>query len=563
ADGVSSRFFKKDGRFYINTEGADGSNQDFEIKYTFGYYPLQQYLVEFPGGRMQATRASWDVKNKKWFYQKAGVKIPAHNWLHWTGNAANWNTMCASCHSTNLQKNYIADSDSYHTTWSSVNVSCETCHGAGKQHIDYVNGDAYKQGKKVSGSFILLQKKGDQTAEINTCAVCHARKSDIGPDTLSGSSLLDHYIPEIPTTEHFYADGQASDEDYNYTSFAESKMFSRGVKCSNCHEPHRAVLRFTGNALCMQCHGGSYNTEAHTFHTAGSAGSECRSCHMPGKIYMGNDLRYDHTFRVPRPDLSATYGTPNACNNCHQDKTALWASAAVNKWYGPSRKYHFAEDLIPGSRLDEKSEAHLIKLLKDTSVPDIVRAASANYLGKIQTGSSLEALLSCLTFSDAHIRYRALESLAGFPPEKWIYPAAALLQDSVRAVRIAAAGLYLLLPADQIPAENAEAFGRAKTELDRYMLYQSDFAVGNVMIGDYYMKQNNYGEAIRYYRRGLVKDSLMNYARLNLSVAYNQMKQNEEALQVLKDANKLDPKNERIYFNLALLYNEMNKPEEA
>jgi tetratricopeptide (TPR) repeat protein len=284
---------------------------------------------------------------------------------------------------------------------------------------------------------------------------------------------------------------------------------------------------------------------------------------MPGKIYMGNDLRYDHTFRVPRPDLSVTYGTPNACNNCHQDKTALWASAAVTKWYGPSRKYHFAEDLIPGSRLDEKSEAHLIKLLKDTSVPDIVRAASANYLGKIQTGSSLEALLSCLTFSDAHIRYRALESLAGFPPEKWIYPAAFLLQDSVRAVRIAAAGLYLLLPADQIPAEYAEAFGRAKTELDRYMLYQSDFAVGNVMIGDYYMKQNDFGEAIRYYRRGLVKDSLMNYARLNLSVAYNQIKQNQEALQVLKDANKLDPKNERIYFNLALLYNEMNKPEEA
>src|SRR5664279_3370845 len=139
ADGISSHFFKKDGKFFINTEGEDGKYQDFEIKYTFGYYPLQQYLIEFPGGRMQATRASWDVKNKKWFYQFAGQKIPAHNWLHWTGNSANWNTMCASCHSTNLQKNYNTDSDSYHTTFSVLNVSCESCHGAGKLHVDYVN----------------------------------------------------------------------------------------------------------------------------------------------------------------------------------------------------------------------------------------------------------------------------------------------------------------------------------------------------------------------------------------------------------------------------------------
>ena len=106
ADGVTSRFFKKDGKYYINTQGPEGLNQDFEVKYTFGYYPLQQYLVEFPGGKMQATRASWDVKNKKWFHQYAGQHLPPHDWLHWTGNAQNWNTMCARCHSTNLQKNY-------------------------------------------------------------------------------------------------------------------------------------------------------------------------------------------------------------------------------------------------------------------------------------------------------------------------------------------------------------------------------------------------------------------------------------------------------------------------
>jgi predicted CXXCH cytochrome family protein len=564
ASGMSSRFFKKDGKYFINTEGEDGKSQDFEIKYTFGYYPLQQYLVEFPGGRMQATRATWDLKNKKWFYQYPDQKIPAHNWFHWTGNAQNWNTMCANCHSTNVQKNYNSDSDSYHTTYSEINVSCETCHGAGKLHIEYIQGEDYKMGKKTTGSFLLLYKNEGQLAEINACAVCHARRSEISAHPIPGAPLLDNYIPEIPTTEHYFADGQARDEDYNYTSFTESKMFRHGVRCSNCHEPHAAKLKFTGNELCTQCHGKTtYDTEAHSFHSSGSAGSECKNCHMPGKFYMGNDFRYDHTFRVPRPDLSVKYGTPNACNNCHQNKSAQWASQAVTKWFGPHRNYHFAEDLIPGSRLDENSESHLIRLLNDSSTPDMIKAASANYLGNLQTGNSLEALLSCLNMTDAHIRYRAIHALANFPRDRWLYPVGNLLQDSSRAVRIAAADLYLEVPASQIPPEYSIAYEKAKSELESYTLYQADFSVGNLMIGDYFMKQNDPGNAIKYYRRGLKKDSLMNYARMNLSVAYNLAKQNDEAVKVLKDAIRIDPKNDRAFFSLALLYNEMGNKSEA
>ena len=564
AEGVSSRFYKKDGKYFINTEGEDGRNHDFEVKYTFGYYPLQQYLVEFPDGRMQATRASWDLINKKWYNQYAGQKIPAHNWLHWTGNAQNWNTMCASCHSTNLQKNYNAETDSYHTTYSSINVSCETCHGAGQHHIDYIKGADYRDGKKVAGSFMLNQKNGGQIAQINACAVCHSRKSDIGTNPIPGAPILDNYIPEIPTTEHYYADGQANDEDYNYTSFTESKMFRQGVKCSNCHEPHTAKLLFPGNQLCSQCHAKTtYDNPSHTFHPIESPGAACKNCHMPGKYYMVNDFRYDHTFRVPRPDLSVQYGTPNACNNCHQNKTPQWAADAVKKWYGPVRKYHFAEDLIPGSRLDEKSETHLIKLLNDTSVPDMIKAASANYLGSVVTNNSLYALQNCLNQQDANIRYRAVRSLANFPPQQWLYAAAPMLRDSVRAVRIAAADLFLIIPEKQIPPDYYKDFIKAKSELESYSLYQADFAVGNVLIGDYYLKQNDFNNAEKYYRRGLRKDSLMNYARLNLSVAYNLSKQNEEALRVLQDAIKIDPKNERTYYNMALLYNEMGRQTEA
>ena len=203
-----------------------------------------------------------------------------------------------------------------------------------------------------------LGKKSGQPAEINSFTPCHARVTEISPHAIHSTELLDNFIPEIPTTEHYFADGQANDEDFNYASFAQSKMFRQGVKCSSCHEPHSAKMLFPGNQLCLQCHVKTYDGPSHSFHTAGSAGAECKNCHMPGKFYMGNDFRYDHTFRVPRPDLSVKYGTPNACTNCHKEKSAQWAADAVVKWYGPKRKYHFAEDLIPGSRLDENSEAH-------------------------------------------------------------------------------------------------------------------------------------------------------------------------------------------------------------
>lgn len=562
-DGVTSRFFKKEGKFYINTQGEDGKNHDYEVKYIFGFTPLQQYLVEFTGGRMQVPRVSWDVVEKKWFHQYPGQKIPSHDWLHWTGNAQNWNTMCASCHSTNLQKNYDLENDSYKTTYSVINVSCESCHGAGKLHMDYVNGKDYKAGDKIPGSFLHLAKNAGQTEQLNTCAPCHARKADITAIPETGDEIMDNYIPEIADKEFFHPDGQQDAEDYNYTSFLQSRMFRQGVKCSNCHDPHSGRTVLTGNQTCLQCHAKTFDDPAHTFHAIGSPGSECKNCHMPGKRYMVNDLRYDHSFRVPRPDLSVKYGTPNACNNCHANKTAQWSVDAVIKWYGPVRKYHFAEDLIPGSKLDQNSEANLIKLFGDSSVPDIIKATAVNYLGKLGSPNSLSTLILALRSKDAQTRYRALRGLANFQPDNWLNEIGPLLSDKVRAVRIAAADLYITLPEQQLPGQYFKAFTSAKNELHNYVKYQADFAVGNLAIADYYLKQNDFQNAEKFYLRGLKKDSLMNYARLNLSTVYNVLGKNDRSLQVLEAAARIDPENDRIWYNMALLHNEMNNRSAA
>jgi tetratricopeptide (TPR) repeat protein len=559
ADGITSRFYRKGSKFFINTEGSDGKNHDFEVIYIFGYKPLQQYLVHFPGGRMQVPRLSWDVNKKKWFNQYAGQKIPSHDWLHWTGNAQNWNTMCASCHSTNLHKNYDTKTDTYKTSYSVINVSCESCHGAGQKHLGYINGSDYKSGEKVTGSFMKLAKKSGQLEQINSCAPCHARMSEINSKHIDSKEIMDNYIPQIPDTEFFYADGQVKDEDYIYTSFLQSKMHSKGVKCSDCHNPHSIKLKRIDNQTCLQCHiPKKYDTPKHTFHKSGTNGSLCVSCHMPGKIFMGNDLRHDHSFRVPRPDLSVKYGTPNACSNCHKDKSEKALADAVIKWYGPNRKYHFADDLIPGSKLDANSEPHLTQLINNQTTPDIIKATAAFYLSSFNTQTSLNTLLSCLNHKDAQVRYRALRSLSNFAPNSWIENVGPLLSDKVRAVRIAAADLFVSFPKDQIPSQYSKAYETAHTELISSLRYQTDFSLGNIMLADYYLKIQDYANAESFYLKGLKKDSKMNYALLNLSSLYNVVGKNDASLQVLQKALKNDPNNERIYYNLALLYNEMN-----
>lgn len=558
ADGITSTFFKKDGKYYINTQGPDGKNQDFEVKYTFGFTPLQQYLVAFEGGRYQVPRVSWDVVNKKWFHQYAGQNIHHKDWLHWTGAAQNWNTMCASCHSTNLQKNYDIEKDQFHTTWTGITVSCESCHGPGKKHVEFASAGGYTSDDKEKS--FLLPLSTSNRIQLNTCAPCHARRSELSNSFVDANELLNTHIPEIPTTEFFHADGQVDDEDYIYTSFAQSKMFHRQVTCSNCHNAHSGKLVKPVTQVCKQCHEPKYASFDHTRHT--STQVTCVSCHMPSKTYMGNDVRHDHSFRIPRPDQSVKYGTPNACNGCHTDKTTKWSADAVVKWFGAERKYHFSDDLIPASKGGFGAEIHLQKLWGDTSVPDIVKATAIHYMRNVQTTTIVQTLKKALAYPDAQVRYRAVQTISVFPISQWKDDVLPLLNDKVKAVRIAAADA-LLTEGNQLPVEYANAFGNAKKELQDYLLYQADFSVGNVMIGDFYYRQRDLFSAEKFYLRGLKKDSMMNYVRFNLSSLYNSQARNTDALNMLNQAKATDPANPRIYYQLALLQVEMNNRQSA
>jgi predicted CXXCH cytochrome family protein len=296
--GSSAVFSRRDGKFFVRTDGPDGKAADFEIRYTFGVEPLQQYLIELPGGRLQALTVAWDIAGKRWFSLYPNETVPAHDELHWTRRQQNWNFMCADCHSTNLRKNYDAATDTFATAWSEIHVGCESCHGPGSNHVVWA---AKPDGDPRKGLTVILDERAgvrwamdaktgnstrsklrDADKEIEVCAQCHARRAQIAEGYHAGKPLLDHYVPTLLVEHAYHADGQQRDEVYNWGSFLQSKMYRQGVTCSDCHDPHSGHLKAAGNALCAQCHSPEkYAAKTHHFHAAGSEGAHCVNCHMP------------------------------------------------------------------------------------------------------------------------------------------------------------------------------------------------------------------------------------------------------------------------------------------
>lgn len=563
--GIRSYFFRRGGKFFANTQGPDGQYHDYEIEYTFGVKPLQQYLVAFPDGRYQALRTAWDTERKQWYDLYPDTDIAAGEWLHWSRGAMNWNSMCADCHSTNLKKNLDLATGAYQTTWSEIDVNCEACHGPGKKHVEYVSSEAYRaETASVPGHYLHLTNDISSRQQVDQCGRCHARRTFISDEAILDGDFLDHYIPELLRDATYHSDGQILDEDYVYGSFLQSKMYHNGVKCTDCHNPHSLQLKFEGNQLCMQCHEPStFNTPDHHFHPMESASAQCINCHMTGKNYMVTDFRRDHSFRIPRPDQSVAFGTPNACNGCHTDQSAQWAAKTVEKWYGKQRKPHFSDALTQGRQRTEAAVPDLIALVRNTQQPAIARATAVLYLSEIGAREGFEAIIVALDDSASLVRYTAVNALADLQPQDQVSLLPRLLRDSVKAVRIATANLLAGIPMQQIPTPFQADLQAAMKEFRVATEIQADFPSGQLMLGQFYQKTGQQQQAEKAYLKALEIDSLFNMARINLATFYNGLKRNEEAIRQLKTVIMLEPEYGPAYYSLGLLYAEENDLEKA
>jgi Tfp pilus assembly protein PilF len=555
---------------------------DFEITHTFGWYPLQQYLVPFPGGRLQCLPIAWDVKEKRWYHLYPDAPIDPSDWLYWTNAGQNWNGMCAECHSTNLKKNYDIQSDAYQTTWSEIDVSCEACHGPGSRHVEWAELPDMARPQTADYDLVVIAKDMDSREQVELCAPCHSRRAILGDYTHAEPDLLDSMLPSLLTPELYFADGQILEEVYVYGSFTQSKMYSRNVRCSDCHDVHSIKKVKEGNELCLQCHrAGIYDTKAHHFHKKKGengepiksvdgkvlfdvgTGAECVQCHMPERPYMVIDYRADHSFRIPRPDLSIKMSTPNACNRCHVDKTDQWSNEYMTKWYGPGRQAHYGAIIDEGRKRSRHAHKDLIKLAGDPLYPVIVRSTALSLLAAYPGEETSRAYELALMDDEALIRRTAVDHLTVSDPKRQAELLISMLYDPVTAVRIEAARRMAEVSNPALNSHQQTVFQASLDEYQKSMEYSADFAFGRHNLANLYVALEQPQKAVENYQAAIKIDHLFYPAKVNLAMLYNQMGKNSEAEILLREVAASHPEMVEVHYSLGLLMAEEKKYAEA
>jgi Flp pilus assembly protein TadD len=596
--GVRSRFFRKEGKFFVETDGPDGTLGIFEIRYAFGIDPLQQYLIEFPDGRLQALSIAWDSRpeqqgGQRWFHLYPNEKIKHDDVLHWTKLNQNWNFMCAECHSTGVRKNYDAVDDRYATAFSEISVGCEACHGQGSRHVTWARErqrwwpfgkwddptkglaehfserrDATWAINPATGNAVRSRAPRSLRAEVETCGLCHARRGQSSEAWAPGRWLSETHTVAPIRQGLYHADGQMLDEVYNYGSFKQSKMFAAGVTCSDCHEPHSGKLRAPADGTCLQCHASAkYAVAAHQRHEAVNPPLSCASCHMPERTYMVIDRRHDHSFRVPRPDVSAKLGTPNACNDCHGDKSTEWAASAIEHWHGPNRKglQNYAEAFHAAWTGRSDAAALLRKIAADRNVPAFARASALAELRPYGSTSKSDASLARagLSDSDPMVRIGALAMLEDLPANQLWPVVAPFLSDSNRGVRISAAMLLASVPKLSQPPADRERFERAAAEFVAAQRLNADRPEARSTLGYFFARRGLATEAEAEYKAALRLSPQFAPAAINLADLYRQRGRDGDGEEVLRTAIDTSPQHAGLHHALGLTLTRLKRIDGA
>jgi predicted CXXCH cytochrome family protein len=590
--GVTSTFTRRGGKFVVRTDGPDGALRDYEITHTFGVWPLQQYLVPFPDGRLQALSIAWDTRprregGQRWFHLYPGQQVTYQDELHWTGPAQNWNHMCAECHSTAVRKNYDSTTRSFTTAYAEINIACEACHGPGSQHVAWARqeGDWRRLDGGTKGLAVALDERrgvtwaidpatgnarrtppGRPSRELDTCGRCHARRGQLTDAYVHGRPLGDSHRVALLEEGLYHADGQIRDEVYEYGSFLQSKMYDRGVTCSDCHEPHSGTLRAPGGQVCLRCHAANrYAAPTHHFHPVGSRGADCVGCHMPTTTYMVVDPRHDHSFRIPRPDLSVTLGVPNACTRCHAGRPVEWAARQVEAWYGrtPHGHQRYAEALWKGA-IGAPGAAELLQAVaRDGAQPGIARATAIERLALSPTAPAPEVVRASLRDVDSLVRRAAARALEGAEPALRVELLTPLLGDAVRDVRLEAAHALASVPGDRLTQAQRAAVDRGLAEYVAAQRFNADRPESHLNLGLLYLAQQRPVEAEAALKTALELDPRFVPASVNLADFYRATGRDAEGERVLREALRRNTRSATARHALGLLLVRQQRMPEA
>ncbi|MEE3330987.1 MAG: tetratricopeptide repeat protein [Myxococcota bacterium] len=572
--------------YRVRVPEVDGEPRVRDIAYVFGVDPLQQYLVRAEGGRLQPLPVAWDSRaesegGQRWFHLYEGESIRSNDSLHWSGRLQTWNHQCASCHSTNLEKNYDEVTDRYDTRWAEIDVGCEGCHGKASKHVEWAQNGANDatlesgfpslRGRSASRwSFANGAPIADRTVgpalpnEIDVCAPCHSRRTTLTTHPDPSHAFLDDYLPALLEADLYFDDGQIRDEVYVWGSFVQSRMYAAGVTCSDCHDPHSLEIRDGPDASCGNCHAAeAFATTEHHGHPETSEGASCVACHMPTRTYMGVDARRDHSIRVPRPDLSERIGSPDACTSCHSDRDSRWAASSLATRGALRTAPHPGAAIHAARQGAADAQRELASVVSDTGVSAIMRATAASLLDGSREVAAASATVTALGDSDALVRLGALRALERVEPRGRIALAQPLLHDSVAAVRLEAARILAPAPPENWPPGTRVALAGPLGEYRAGQLANADRFEAQLNLSVLHAQLGETDEAIRRAERALEFEPMAVAARVNLGDLLRATGREAEANAVLRAGVEMTPDSAELHFALGLSLVRQGKSEAA
>lgn len=517
-DDMTARFrVDADGGHHVSVTERNGETTEYPVHSVVGVAPLQQYLLEIEPGRLQSFDVVWDTIKSQWFHLYPDQNVPPSDALHWTGPYKSWNARCGVCHATGYDAGYDAAKDRYQTTQAEIGVGCEACHGPGRDHVNWA-GSPVTPPENYGFSADLSTREG----LIQQCAGCHSRREAfLDSSPIPGTAYHDAYNLSLLRPGLYHPDGQIQDEVYVYGSFLQSKMYDKGVTCSDCHDAHSAGLWADGNAVCTQCHNmdgdprfpslplADFDSPSHHHHAQGSAGAQCVSCHMTEQVYMGNDWRADHSFRIPRPDLNAETGAPDACTSCHADQTPDWAAAQLRNWFPDSTNQgpHFGQVLARARINPELASDDLVDLARSSDNSALVRATAIWMIGQTGNPQQIDRIADLVGAADPTIRAATVEAMRRLSGHDRVRNLLSLLDDPAGNVRIAAArGLYNA-PIAHMPTKIARSFRSAIEEWQSAMAARLDFPETHLQMGGFALTTRNLPAAERAFARAVQMDA--------------------------------------------------------
>jgi tetratricopeptide (TPR) repeat protein len=286
---------------------------------------------------------------------------------------------------------------------------------------------------------------------------------------------------------------------------------------------------------------------------------------MDSRKYMVIDERRDHSFRLPRPDLSVELGTSNACNKCHTkpNENAQWAADAIKKWYGerPKRDPHWGPAIKAARDGKPEGEKLLLELIARSSTPPIVKATAIDLLANYPSAASVAARRNALHDSDAQVRLAAVRSLPNDNEELLVLNLASVVDDPVATVRIAAATQLAHLKLDKLTDSQRKAFEKAMADFRESQALTLDHAGGHLVMATFARQRQQYEDAIQHLVDAIKLEPYLTGPRQELASLMQDLKGDDaeirklraEEVGLLERDAKLAPNNADIFFRLGSL----------